>query len=142
MKLVDANVLLYSVNQSARQHTAARDWLSAALVRTEAVALPWVCLLAFLRLSTSSRIFDRPLTIGDAFDAVDGWLAAPAAVPVHPGPRHAAVLRSLLAGAGTAGNLTTDAHLAALAVENDAEVVTFDRDFGRFDVRHLLLRAT
>lgn len=80
-----------------------------------------------------------PLTAEDAIAQVQAWLGAPAAVVVQPTARHAAVLGGLLREAGTAGNLTTDAHLAALAIEHGAEIVSYDRDFGRWPgVRHRL----
>jgi predicted nucleic acid-binding protein len=42
------------------------------------------------------------------------------------------VLERLLAPTGVAGNLVNDAHLAALAVEHRAEIVSYDNDFSRF----------
>lgn len=135
MKIVDANVLLYAVNTASSEHQAAHGWLTAALSGHEVVGLPWVSLLAFIRLSTSRRIFASPLSAADAVTVVESWLAQPAAVTVEPTIRHTPVLRGLLEQAGTAGNLTTDAHIAALAVEHGATVVTFDRDFERFDIR-------
>jgi predicted nucleic acid-binding protein len=70
--------------------------------------------------------------VDEALRIVDGWLSHPGAMVLHPGPRHAALLGALLIGAGTAGNLTTDAHLAAIAIEHGATVASFDRDFSRF----------
>jgi uncharacterized protein len=139
MKLVDANVLLYSVNVQADQHTRARDWLTRALTSTEAVGLPWASLLAFVRVSTNPRIFDRNLTTAQALDVVEAWLGYRSVVTPAPTPRHPAILRGILETHGTGGNLVTDAHLAALAAEHGAEIVTFDRDFARFDVRCTLL---
>ncbi|MGH8304394.1 MAG: TA system VapC family ribonuclease toxin, partial [Steroidobacteraceae bacterium] len=92
----------------------------------------WVALLAFLRLSTRSGIFPTPLSVEDSLRVIEHWLDHPNAQLVHPGERHAQVLGGLLRAAGTAGNLTTDAHLAALAIEHDARIVSFDRDFARF----------
>ena len=135
MRIVDANVLLYAVNRQSVGHEAAHRWLTSALSGSEAVGLPWVSLLAFTRLSTSRRIFASPLPPADAMTVVESWLSQPAAVTVEPTTRHSSVLRGLLEQAGTAGNLTTDAHIAALAIEHGATVVTFDRDFERFDVR-------
>lgn len=138
MKVVDANVLLYAVNTGSVHHDVSRRWLEAALGGTEAVGLPWVSLLAFLRISTKSTIFTRPLTAGEALNLLESWLASPAATAIDPGRRHVALLAGLLSGSGTAGNLTTDAHIAAIALEYGATVVTFDRDFARFDVPVLI----
>jgi hypothetical protein len=135
VKIVDANVLLYAVNRQSVEHNAAHRWLATALSGNEVVGLPWVSLLAFIRLSTSRRIFASPLPTPDAMTVVESWLAQPAAVTVEPTTRHFSVLRGLLEQAGTAGNLTTDAHIAALAIEHGGSVATFDRDFERFGIR-------
>jgi len=132
VKVVDANVLLYAVNQDSPRHEAARTWLDESLSGTEAVGFAWVVLLAFLRLSTRQDLFQHPLSAEQAFDSVRAWLAAPQAVAVDPTVRHLEVLRGLMEPFGTAANLVNDAHLAALAVEHGATVVSFDRDFGRF----------
>ena len=132
MRLVDANVLIYAINESAVQHRQARAWLDAALGGPEPVAFAWTALLAFLRLATHPSVFARPLTPEQATAVVRSWLAQPGVVVVDPTPRHADVLAGLLVESGTAGNLVNDAHLAALAVEHSATVTTFDADFGRF----------
>lgn len=132
MLLVDANVLLYAANEDAHDHAVSRAWLESALTGTMPLGLAWPVLLAFLRLSTSRSAFRTPLDVGSACDEVRAWLNAPAAVVVEPTSRHGDVLAGLLADAGTAGNLVNDAHLAALAIEHGATIVSFDRDFGRF----------
>jgi uncharacterized protein len=132
VKIVDANVLLYAVNESEPRHAASRDWLDSALSGSGTVGFAWVVLLAFLRLSTKVGLYPRPLSVPDALATVRTWTEAAPSVVVHPTPRHLDVLGGLLSSTGAGGNLTSDAHLAALAVEHDAEVVTFDRDFGRF----------
>jgi toxin-antitoxin system PIN domain toxin len=137
VKLVDANVLLYAVNANAPQHADAREWLDRALSGSEAVGFAWVVLLAFLRLSTRADLFRRPLTFEEGADVVAAWLDAPPAVVAQPTARHLELLRGLVRTTGTAANLVNDAHLAALALEHDASVVSYDRDFGRFaGVRH------
>jgi toxin-antitoxin system PIN domain toxin len=88
--------------------------------------------LAFVRLSTRATVFTNPLTAEQALDLVDEWLALPPVTVVHPGRRHAAILRELLSAVGTAGNLVSDAHLAALAIEHGAELCSCDADFSRF----------
>lgn len=133
MKLVDANVLLYAVNEDADRHESARTWLDAALSGGETVAFAWIALLAFVRLATKEGLFPRPLSLAQAMDRVDAWVAAPTAVIVDPSPDHGGVVRRLLAPLGAGGNLVSDAHLAALAVEHRCTVVSYDHDFGRFD---------
>lgn len=132
MKIVDVNLLLYALDRTSPRHEPARRWLEGALSGRQTVGLSWTVLLAFVRLSTRSAVFASPLTAEEALDVVDEWLALPSVVVVHPGARHAAVLRELLAGVGTAGNLVPDAHLAALAVEHGAELCSSDADFSRF----------
>jgi uncharacterized protein len=133
VRLPDANVLLHAVNRSGVEHDAARSWLEASLGGSEPVAFAWVALLAFLRLSTRRGLFPRPLDAAAATAYVEQWLAQPPATVVHPTGRHLDVLRGLLLSAGTAGNLTMDAHLAALALEHGAELWSFDRDYARFE---------
>lgn len=132
MKLVDANVLLYAVNSDALHHERSRRWLESALSGAETVAFASVALLAFLRLSTKVGLFPEPLTVGGAVSRVDAWLAADASVTVGPTSDHLAVIGRLLSDVGTGGNLVNDVHLAALAIEHRAEIVSFDHDFGRF----------
>lgn len=133
MKLVDANVLIYAVNEDDPRHAEARGWLDSALTGTETIGFSWTVLLAFLRLVTKHGLFPRPLPVEDALSIVGEWLDADPAVTVDPSPRHLVILESLLATVGTGGNLVTDGHLAALSLETRATVVTYDSDFGRFE---------
>jgi len=132
VKLPDANLLIYAVDETAVHHDPARQWLDAQLTGNETVAFAWVVLLAFLRLTTNPRVFEHPLSPSEALDVIDGWLAQASATVVGPTERHPRVLRELVEAAGTAGNLTTDAHLAAVAIEHGATLCSADRDFGRF----------
>lgn len=132
MKLLDVNLLIYAVNEDTPLHEPAREWLEEVLSGTEEVAFSWVVLLAFLRLSTRPPVFSKPLTPPQAFDLVEGWLAQPCARVVDPGALHVRLMRQLLAPLGSAGNLTTDAHLAALAIEHGAQLCSCDADFSRF----------
>jgi uncharacterized protein len=131
--LVDANVLLYGVNGAAREHAAARGWLDDALSGAEAVAFAWTVVLAFLRLSTHPAVFAQPLKVEEAASVAEAWLGAAPSIVLEPTRRHLPLLRGLLGQAGAGGNLVSDAHLAALALEHGATVVSFDRDFERFD---------
>lgn len=133
MKLPDANVLVYASNTGAPQHAVAATWLRDTLAGQRALALAWVAMLGFLRVSTRAGIFAKPLPVAVALRQLHALMAAPGSTVVQPGPRHAQLLSSLLLAAGSAGNLTTDAHLAAIAIEQGATLVSFDRDFKRFD---------
>lgn len=132
MILLDANLLLYAVNQDAKHHRQAKTWLQSTLSGPETVGLSWNVLLAFLRVSTRPGLFRQPLAVEPALDLIEAWIAQDSVVILHPGPRHLKVLRELLTGAGTGGNLTSDAHLAALAMEHGATLCSLDRDFTRF----------
>lgn len=132
MKLPDLNVLLYAVNPACKQHEIARTWLEQAFNQPAGVGLAWITLIGFLRLSTRTGIFPNPLPMEDALQLMQIWLNQPQAQVLHPSDRHAEVLGRLLLPLGSAGNLTTDAHLAALAIEHGATLGTFDRDFSRF----------
>lgn len=132
MKLVDANVLLYATDERSPRHAASGAWLVEQLSGSDAFAFTWTVLLAFLRLSTSPRVFERPLSAEQALDVINGWLDRPCAVILEPGARHPALLRQLLRSLGTAGNIVSDAHLAAVAIEHGAELNSCDADFSRF----------
>lgn len=132
MKLIDLNVLLYAVNRDAAHHAAARQWWESALNGEEPIALCWPVLLGFLRVATSCRVFAQPLSCDDALAKIDQWLAQPPVRIVTETGEHWRIFRSLLQASGTAGNLTTDAHLAALAIGHGAVIVSCDTDFARF----------
>ncbi len=136
MILLDVNLLIYAVNQDAPLHRKAKSWLESALSGQETVAFSWMVLLAFLRVTTRPGLFRNPLPVETAFDVVADWLHQVSATIVHPGPRHLSVVRELLRPLGTGGNLTSDAHLAALAVEHGAELCSSDTDFARFPGLH------
>ena len=132
MKLLDANLLLYAVNKDAPLHAQAKAWLETTLSGRETVAFSWNVILAFVRLTTRPGLFRNALSPERAFDLVAAWLDQPSATVVNPGPRHLGILRGLLTSLGTGGNLTSDAHLAALAIEQNAELCSCDADFARF----------
>lgn len=132
MKIVDLNVLLYAVNENAVHHRAALRWWEKAINGQEPVGLPWIVLLGFLRLSVNPAVFPHPLDADTALRKVGTWLALESTRLVREKDEHWDILRPLLADSGTAGNLTTDAHLAALAISHGAVLVSFDNDFSRF----------
>jgi uncharacterized protein len=132
MILIDVNLLVYAVNEGAPLHKPAKRWLQAALSGTETVGVTWTVLLAFLRLTTRPAFFERPLPVEVALDLIDAWLERPTVTVLEPSSHHARTLRQLLQPLGTGGNLTADAHLAAVAIEHGAELCSADNDFARF----------
>lgn len=132
--LVDANLLLYAVDEQSPHHEAAADWLTRVCNGDRRVGLPWQTIGAFLRIVTHPRVTKRPLTGPQAWTFVSDWLAA-APVWIPPATEQtAAVLASLMDGEPRAtGNLVPDALLAALAIEHGLTVMTADTDFERFD---------
>lgn len=98
----------------------------------DSVGLSWNVLLAFLRVVTRPNLFRNPLPVETALDLMALWLDQPNVTVVDAGPRHLRILRELLLSLGSGGNLTSDAHLAALAIEHGAELCSSDADFARF----------
>ncbi|HYR59300.1 MAG TPA: type II toxin-antitoxin system VapC family toxin [Chthoniobacteraceae bacterium] len=128
----DTNVLLNAVNPTAEHHDKCRAWLADRCTAGEPIGWAWVALLGFVRISTRKVVFSTPLSVGEAMDYVSEWLGLTNSRVLHPGLVHASEMRRLLLSSGTAGNLVTDAHLAALAIEHGAELCSCDSDFGRF----------
>lgn len=132
MILPDVNLLLYAVDAETARHAKARSWLEEVLSGTEEVGFAWVVILGFVRISTNPAAFVNPLSPPEAFGYAEEWLARPVASTVNPGPHHITLMRELLHELGVAGNLSSDAHLAALAIEHGAELCSSDNDFSRF----------
>jgi toxin-antitoxin system PIN domain toxin len=131
MILVDANLLIYATTKSMNQHEAAKAWLDARLSEARPVGIPWPSILAFLRIVTNPRLFERALPIADAWQQVNSWLAADCTWIPLPTEEHAALLGRMLPVA-TNPDLVPDAHLAALALEHGLTVYSTDGDFARF----------
>lgn len=132
MIVVDLNLLIYAMNADALQHQRARLWWESVLSKGEPVGLAWAVVFGFLRLTTNPRIMPRPLTPEHAFAVVDDWLAQPSIQAIAPTDRHWEIVKEILAPLGSAGNLTSDAHLAALAIEHGGRLFSSDNDFARF----------
>ena len=132
MIIPDVNLPVHAHNSESRRHELARTWWEDLMNGEESVGLSWVTILGFIRITTNSRILDYPLDVSGACRRVRSWLAQPQTLLIDPGNRHADILFRLLESLGTAGNLTTDAHLAALAIENQAVLHSTDADMSRF----------
>ena len=132
MIVPDVNLLLYAYNREAPLHNEARNWWVGLINGTERVGIPWAVANSFLRLLTIRGLLTHPATPSQALDFVREWFRQPHVAPLNPGSQHLTLLGQLLAAAGVGGNLVMDAHLAALAMEYQAEVHSNDADFGRF----------
>ena len=132
MILPDVSILVHAYNTGSLHHKAARLWWEQTLTLPRPVGLPWVSVLGFVRVMTHRGILPNPIFPIDAIRSVQDWLAVPDVQILTPGEKHGEILFGLLESVGTAGNLTTDAHLAALAIEYQAEVASTDTDFARF----------
>ena len=115
MILVDANLLLYAHFASFPQHEAARRWLDAQLNGPIRVGLPWESLLAFVRIGTNPRVFERPESLMGAWLQVEEWLKCPTVWIPQPTERHREIVGPLLVNHVSHPDLVQDAHLAALA---------------------------
>ena len=133
MILVDANVLIYATDPRAERHEEARSWLDTQLSGDTRVGLPWESLLAYVRIVTNARVFERPQPVKVAWRHVEEWLHCECAwVPV-PGSAHRSILAGLLGALGGGPKLIPDAHLAALAIEHGLALCSYDGDFARFE---------
>lgn len=132
MILVDANLLVYSYDQDAPQHPRARAWLEDTLSSNMLLGLPWIVIVAFIRITTNRKAMIKPLEVEEALGYVNSWLQQPFVTPLNPGERHWLILHKLLHNNGAAGNLTNDAHIAAIAIEHGYTVYSADNDFKRF----------
>ena len=132
MILVDVNLLIYATSARAAQHQAARDWLDTQLNGHSRVGLPWASLLGFLRIATNRRAFTDPMPMQRAWNQVEAWLSRDQVWTPQPTERHPEVLGALCGQPGVYGDLVSDCHLAALAIEHGLTLCSTDGDFARF----------
>jgi len=128
----DINLLVYAYNADAPHHEEAREWWESCLSERQTVAIPWVVVLGFVRIMTSRVVLTDPMESVEALAHVRSWLERPQAHLLVPGPRHLEILTEIMTSARASGRLTTDAHLAAMAIETQAELHSNDADFARF----------
>ncbi len=132
MIIPDINLLVYAYNSDAPFHDESRHWLEATLSERTTVGFAWVVILGFVRIMSSSVVLTSPMEPSQAVRHVESWLGRPQSQIVNPGPRHLEILGGLMHEARASGRLTTDAHLAALAIETQSELHSNDLDFARF----------
>ncbi len=132
MIVPDLNLLVYAYNDGAPLHTSAREWWEGLVNGVERVGIPWVVSIGFVRLITHPRVVVHPVTSDVAVDYIQNWFRFPHITPINPGTEHINHLRRSIAAAGVGADLVTDSHIAALAMEYQAEVHSNDSDFSRF----------
>ncbi len=132
MIIADLNLLVYAHSAGAPLHQPAREWWEDLLNGTERVGIPWIVAAGFVRLLTHPGVLETPAVPEHAVNMLAEWFHSPSVVPLNSGARHIGIFRDMLVAADVRGNLVTDAHIAALAVEHQAEVHTNDSDFSRF----------
>jgi len=132
MKIVDINLLIYAINKDTPHPSKAKKWLEDSLSSDEPFGFAWIVILGFLRIVTNGRIMPRPLVPDVALETVDDWLQQPPSTNIVPSLQHWSIFKEILMPLGTAANLTSDAHLAALAIEYGARLYSSDNDFSRF----------
>ena len=132
MILVDANLVLYAEDSLSEHHEAARTWWDTQLSGSDAVGLCWPVLSAFIRIATNARLHQRPLTLKEAIERVQSWLNQSCVRLLQPTEEHWTIFQQMLRSGNAVGNLATDAHLAALAVEHNCVLQSTDADFSRF----------
>ena len=132
MKIVDINLLIYAINKDTPHHSKAKKWLEDSLSSDEPFGFAWIVILGFLRIVTNGRIMPTPLIPEVAIDSVNDWLLQPPSLTIVPSRKHWSIFKELLTPLGVAANLTSDAHLAALAIEHGARLYSTDNDFSRF----------
>ena len=137
MILLDANLLIYAVNRDAADHAKAKHWVEETFSGQRGpVLLSWFTLVAFVRISTNARALTNPFSLDEALRVIGEWLALPDVSVIAPGPGHAAIFEAACRSANVTGNVITDAHLAALAIEHGCELASCDADFAKFPALH------
>lgn len=132
MIVPDLNLLVYAHNDGIPLHEPARRWWEDLVNGTDRIGVPWIVATGFVRLLTHPRVMSHPASPEQAVDLVSEWFGFPNVMALNPGGQHLTIFRNMLAAAGVGADLVTDAHIAALAVENQAELHSNDSDFDRF----------
>ncbi len=127
-------MLIYATHEFMPEHKLAKAWLEEVLNSQNRVAIPWSNLLAFIRISSNPRIFDRPLSTKEAVEQVKTWYSLENVWVPQPGKNYFEILTELLLQSNASGNLVSDAHLAALSIEHGLTLYSTDSDFAKFKV--------
>ena len=132
MIVPDINMLIYAHNPAAPEHGVAQRWWQSLLHGTESVGIPWAVATGFVRVISIPGVMSSSVSPASAADSVADWFGHNHITPINPGDGHMRLFQENLTVAGSGTKLVTDAHIAALAMEHDAELHTNDSDFARF----------
>lgn len=132
MIIPDVNLLLYAHNEDSSLYLKASTWWTNIISKEMSLGLPWIIIVAFIRLITSQSVLPHPTSSDQAIDIVNSWLELSNVQVIEPGRKHLNILREILKQGNATSRLTTDAHIAALAIEYSAEIHSNDLDFARF----------
>jgi len=130
--VIDANLLLYAYDPRSPFYVDTRRWLGKIFSDEEEIGIPFRAILAFLRVSTKLHSARTHSGMAVALATVDSWLELENVTVVAPGPKHWQIFKRLCLTTALTGDLSTDAHLAALAIEYNATLYSTDSDFARF----------
>lgn len=136
MIIPDINLLIYAYNDQDPHHQVAKTWWESCLNGSAPIGIPWIVSAGFIRIITHPRVLREPVESSIAIEIVKSWLEQPGVRILNPGPDHAEHLFRFLTENGTAGNLTTDAQIAAITFEHQATLYSNDTDFSRFSGLH------
>ncbi len=137
MKVVDANILIYAADSDSPLHDAARAWWKKSLNEPETIGIPWVVSLGCMRMLTSPKIFQAPMSLPHVIDLVEKWLDSPNVTSLTPQAGHLNRMRSLIHHSQAAQRervdlLVNDAHIAALTLEVGGTLYSCDKGFAEF----------
>jgi len=132
MIIPDINLLIFVHNKDTQWHKPTYTWWESVIHGNELVGISWIVANGFIRIMTHPKVMERPLRTDTACEVVEEWFSFAHIQPLAPGPNHLTIFKRCLRDCGVGGNLVTDAHIAALAMEFNGTVYSNDRDFGRF----------
>jgi toxin-antitoxin system PIN domain toxin len=132
MILVDVNLLVFASNPDSPFHSKATSWWVSELRAQTPIAIAWITVSAFVRLTTNRSVMKKPLSSIDSVAQMTSWLSRSHIKPAEPGSNYWRIFSDLIVRHSLSGSSITDAHLCALAIENGWELCAADNGFSRF----------